>query len=112
MNPHIRTWIRLALLASALGALAPLAACSDDTSSTPDGPVIKLPDAKITGVPDASSSADAPPSGLDAPATSDCFAGTPTTNDELLNACTTAQTLDPHPTLPLLNTDGSLPAHP
>ena len=68
-------------------------ACGDDTSSgTFDAP---LPvDAAVDAPPDAS-----------------CFTN-PTTHNEIINACTTAQKIykDSHP--PLVNSDGSLPPLP
>lgn len=49
--------------------------------------------------------------GVDAPLDASCFTN-PTTYNEIINACTTAQKIykDSHP--PLLNPDGSLPALP
>lgn len=38
-----------------------------------------------------------------------CFNGVPTTNLQLINACTNAQFVDKHPTLPNAYTDGGLP---
>ena len=108
MNALIRTWTRLGALGLGLGLLVAAGACSDDSSSTPDGPVVKIPDAKPA--PDAAL-IDAPGSVPDSPATGNCFSGTPTTNAEIITACTTAQQIDINPTLPLLNTDGSLPDH-
>jgi hypothetical protein len=105
MNALIRTWIRLGL-----GLLVASGACSDDNSSTPDSGVVKLPDAKV--VPDGpATTIDGPTALPDAVGTGNCFSGTPTTNAEIITACTTAQKIDINPTLPLLNTDGSLPDH-
>ena len=109
MNALVKHWIRLA----ALGLVVACAACSDDDNNAkPDSPVINLPDAPK--LPDASStpSIDSGTAGPDAPASADCISGTPVTNDDLINACTTAQKLTYAPTLPLLNGDGTLPAHP
>ena len=49
--------------------------------------------------------------GVDAPPDASCFSN-PTTHNEIINACTTAQKIykDSHP--PLLNPDGSLPPLP
>ena len=43
-----------------------------------------------------------------------CFAGTPSTNDQLMNACVDQSVTVIHkaPMLPLLNSDGSLPPLP
>jgi len=51
---------------------------------------------------------------VDAPAAPDCFTGTPTTHDELINACPPAGTTRIFKTvhLPLLNPDGSVPPLP
>jgi hypothetical protein len=68
------------------------AACGgDDTNTKKDAGVVM----------------DAPPGGPDA----NCFTN-PTTNDEIINACTTAQKIykSSHPAL--LNADGSLPPLP
>ena len=74
-------------------ALAFAGGCSDDGNNTgpKDAAVI---DAPPSGGPDAS-----------------CFTN-PTTYNEIINACTTAQKIYKHPTLPLLGSDGSLPALP
>jgi hypothetical protein len=109
MNAVNRSWIQIGAL-GLLAALAGLAACSDDSSGAPDARVITIPDAPVTSPADARPLADAPPVGPDA--SSDCVGGTPTTSEDLLNACTTAQRITHNPTLPLLNGDGSLPAHP
>jgi len=66
-------------------AIVGAAACGDSSSGSPDGPA---------GTPDAG-----------------CFTN-PTTNDEIINACTTAVGIDKKPVLPLLNSDGSLPPLP
>ena len=59
---------------------------------------------------------DAPPSpkdaAVDAPPPPSCFSGTPTTHDQIINACTTAQQIVKPNKPPLLNPDGSLPALP
>jgi hypothetical protein len=67
------------------------------------------------GDDNGSGSKDAPVTHLDgggdAPPDASCFTN-PTTNDEIINACTTADKIykDSHP--PLLNDDGSLPPLP
>jgi hypothetical protein len=98
-------WLAAALFA--LSASFAVAACGDDddNGATPDARV-------ITDPPDAAmvdAGAFDAPSGADA----DCITN-PTTNDELLNACTdpTVTRIVKHPTLPLLNPDGTLPALP
>jgi hypothetical protein len=69
------------------------AACGDDGSAgTHDAP----------GIVDG---------GIDAPPDASCFTN-PTTHNEIINACTTAQKIYKDPTLPLLNPDGSLPPLP
>jgi hypothetical protein len=68
------------------------AACSDDGGSS------NLPkDAAV----DAAVTPDAP-----------CFSGTPTTHEEIINACTTAQKLYKDSKPPLLDADGTLPPLP
>ena len=70
-----------------------VAACSDSGSkSTPDAPVTPAPDA----------------------AAATCFSGTPTTHDQLINACVDQSVTVIHktPTLPLMNSDGTLPPLP
>lgn len=73
-------------------ALVTSAACGDDGSSTSQP--------KDAGA-DAAVTPDAP-----------CFSGTPTTHDEIINACTTAQKIFKNSKPPLLNADGSLPPLP
>jgi hypothetical protein len=68
------------------------AGCSDDGGSTTT-PKDAAVDATVT--PDAQ-----------------CFAGTPTTHEEIINACTTAQKVYKDSKPPLLNADGSLPPLP
>ena len=69
------------------------AACGDDGSAGPKDAGPK--DAGIDGgPPDAS-----------------CFEN-PTTHNEIINACTTAQKITKNPTLPLLHPDGTLPPLP
>ncbi len=49
------------------------------------------------------------------PPVDDCFTGTPQTHDQLINACVDKAVVTriiKHPTLPLLNPDGSLPPPP
>jgi hypothetical protein len=65
------------------------AACSDDGAEQPKDAGIDA-----VGPPDAS-----------------CFEN-PTTYDEIINACTTAQKVLKDPDLPLLNPDGTLPPLP
>lgn len=74
-----------------------LAGCGSDNKATIDAPVVKEVDAAI-----------------DAPAAPDCFTGTPTTHDEIINACPAAGVtrIFKHPTLPLMNSDGTLPPLP
>ena len=54
---------------------------------------------------------DAPPVASDAGPDASCFTN-PTTNDEIINACTTAQKIYLNPHLPLLGSDGTLPPLP
>jgi hypothetical protein len=74
-------------------ALAFAGGCSDDGNNTgpKDAAVI---DAPPSGGPDAS-----------------CFTN-PTTYNEIINACTTAQKIYKHPNLPLVGSDGMLPPLP
>jgi len=75
-----------------------LAACGGDTKATPDAPVITAADAAI----------DTPPAVT-------CFAGTPATHDQLINACVNEAVVTriiKLPVLPLMNPDGSLPQLP
>ncbi len=74
-------------------ALAFVPACGDDGNHA--------------GKQDAGVVMDGPAGGPDA----SCF-DNPTTNDEIINACTTAQKIYKHPNLPLLGADGSLPPLP
>jgi hypothetical protein len=57
---------------------------------------------------------DQPDAGIDAPVTPTCFEGTPTTHEQLINACVAVdiEKIDKRPTLPLLNNDGTLPLIP
>jgi|KBSMisStaDraftv2_1062788.scaffolds.fasta_scaffold201542_2 hypothetical protein len=57
---------------------------------------------------------DAPPQQPDAAAGLQCFSGTPTNNDQLMNACVdqTVTVIHKAPVLPLLNSDGTLPPLP
>ena len=95
-----KTFLGLALAALSLG----LAACGGGGSDSPDAMQIVQPaDAAV---------ADAPPGTPDAnQADADCITN-PTTHLEIINACTTAQRVDKHPDLPLLNPDGTLPPLP
>ena len=51
---------------------------------------------------------------IDAPTPPDCFTGTPTTHDQIINACPApgVTRIFKYPTLPLMNPDGSLPPLP
>jgi len=84
--------IKLTLLAG----LVAFAACGSDSKATPDAAIIHEVDA-----------------GTDAPV-ADCFSGTPTTHEQIINACVDSSVtrIIKHPTLPLLNSDGSLPPLP
>jgi hypothetical protein len=76
-----------------------VAACGDSNKATPDAPVISAPDAAIDAMQPAVT----------------CFSGTPTTHDELINACVNEAVVTrimKMPVLPLLNSDGSLPQLP
>jgi hypothetical protein len=70
-------------------------ACGDDGTVQPAHDAQPLHDASI----------DAPPP----PA---CFSGTPTTHEQIINACTCAQQIFKTSTPPLLHSDGSLPSLP
>ncbi|HEY4059362.1 MAG TPA: hypothetical protein VGM39_22245 [Kofleriaceae bacterium] len=87
---------KILLLVVTLGAMA---ACGDNKSGN-NGNDAAPRDAAV----DTTDGPDAP----------DCFTGTPTTNDEIINACTPDSVVkiykDSHP--PLLNADGSLPPLP
>jgi hypothetical protein len=74
-----------------------LAACGGSDAKTPDAQVIH--------------EVDAAPDGTTGP---DCFTGTPTTHDQIINACAApgVTVIYKHPNLPLLNADGSLPPLP
>ena len=88
---------RLALGAVLALSLSMFAACGSSNNT---------PDAKqITNPPDANVDA------MVAPADANCI-DNPTTSDELMNACTTADKVDKHPTLPLTLPDGGLPTLP
>lgn len=71
-----------------------LAAACSDSSTRP------APDAAVT-----------PP---DAAPVASCFSGTPTTHDQLINACVdqSVTVIKKTPSLPLMNSDGSLPPLP
>jgi hypothetical protein len=88
--------MRVSIIATiATLALAFAPGCSDDTNNN-------------TGKKDAGVVIDAPPSG--GPDAS-CFTN-PTTYNEIINACTTAQKIYKQTNLPLLGSDGSLPPLP
>jgi hypothetical protein len=104
MKTHMN-WLAAALFA--LSASFAATACGDDddgNTAHPDAHVITDIDAAT-----ADAGAIDAPTGADA----DCITD-PTTNDELLNACTSATVtkIPKHPTLPLLNPDGTLPPLP
>ncbi|CAN5895007.1 hypothetical protein BH11MYX3_BH11MYX3_22570 [soil metagenome] len=71
------------------------AGCGDDGAQQP--------------VHDASPVVD---SAIDATTGAPCFAGTPTTHEQIINACTNAQEIFKDKRPPLLNMDGSLPSLP
>ncbi|MEO8552642.1 MAG: hypothetical protein ABI678_21845 [Kofleriaceae bacterium] len=81
--------MRVLIFATLALAFAP--ACGDDGNTKKDGGTVPI---------DAAPTADA-----------DCFTH-PTTNDEIINACTTSQKIVKHPNLPLVGSDGSLPPLP
>jgi hypothetical protein len=85
-------------LITIFAALA-LAACSSNNNNNTknDAPLGPPIDAPAAGGPDAS-----------------CFTlgSGSATNDEIINACTTAQKIYLNPVLPLLGSDGSLPPLP
>lgn len=83
--------MRLRILSFAI-PFAFAAACGDDSPANNDAPV--LTDA-----------------GVDAPLDASCFTN-PTTYNEIINACTTAQKIYKDSNPPLLNPDGSLPPLP
>jgi hypothetical protein len=80
-------------------ALFMFAACGNSSSGKPDARVIIEP-------PDAAVGPDSTPA---IQPDADCFIN-PTTSDQIMNACTTATSFSPHPTLPLLLDDGGVPA--
>lgn len=80
------------IFSAALMALA--AACGDDGGQQPTH--------------DAASPIDA---SVDAPAAT-CFSGTPTTHEQIINACTNVEVIYKTKKPPLLNPDGSLPPLP
>ncbi len=51
-------------------------------------------------------------SAVDATSSTPCFSGTPTTHEQIINACTNAQEIFKDKRPPLLNMDGSLPSLP
>jgi hypothetical protein len=87
----------LASLCALASALTLVVGCGSSSTATPDSRVIKEVDAAV-----------------DAPVAPDCFAGTPTTHEQLINACPAAGVtrIIKHPNLPLLNADGTLPPLP
>ncbi|MBL0216092.1 MAG: hypothetical protein IPQ07_19695 [Myxococcales bacterium] len=84
--------MKVVIFSVALMALG--ASCGDDGTQPPVHDAHPVVDAAV----DASTTA--------------CFAGTPTTHEQIINACTNAQEIfkDTHP--PLQHADGSLPALP
>ena len=89
---------RLALGAVLALSLSAFAACGGSSNNPADAKM-------ITNPPDANVDA------MVAPADANCI-DNPTTSDELMNACTTADKVDKHPTLPLQLPDGGLPTLP
>ena len=87
----MKTYILGVALAGAL-----MAACGDGSATTIDGAPVVLVDAGVNdaALPDAS-----------------CFED-PQTYLQLINACTDAVKIEKHPSLPLLNPDGTLPPLP
>ena len=71
------------------------AACGDDGGNNTNKDAGPIDAAPADATPDAS-----------------CFSGTPTTHEEIINACTTAQKIYKNSHPPLLNNDGSLPPLP
>ena len=69
----------------------------------------------VLGCSDPGGPTNAPKdAGSDAAVTPDaaCFSGTPTTHEEIINACTTAQKIYKDSKPPLLDADGTLPPLP
>ena len=77
-----------------IGLMALGVGCGDDGVTKPAQDAAPLHDARIDAVP--------PP----------CFSGTPTTHEQIINACTSAQQIFKNTHPPLLQPDGSLPALP
>jgi hypothetical protein len=69
--------------------------CGDDGTVQPNHDAQPLHDASIDAAP--------PPP---------CFSGTPTTHEQIINACTSAQQIYKTSNPPLLHADGSLPSLP
>jgi len=92
----------LSLLAASLVATLALGGCDDATSSSP---------ADMAVGAGADLSGQAQPDLLPQPPDLGCYP-TATTYEQLLNACTTAQSKDKVPVTPLLNKDGTLPPLP
>ena len=78
-----------------IGLMALGVGCGDDGVNKPAQDAAPLHDARIDAAP--------PPS---------CFSGTPTTHEQIINACTSAQQIFKNTHPPLLQPDGSLPALP
>lgn len=87
------TMLKTAIFSVAVMALG--AACGDDGTQHP--------------VQDAAPVIDA---ATDAGSVAPCFAGTPTTHEQIINACTNAQEIFKTQRPPLLQMDGSLPPLP
>jgi hypothetical protein len=107
----LRATLALALLsASVVSVVSVVVACSSDDA------VKETPPGSDAGGNDATAGQDAGNPGTDGGGgneggPSDCVMN-PTTNDEIINACTNAAFVDKNPTLPLLLPDGGLPQPP
>lgn len=121
MNPRASTLVALL----ALGLSAGFAACSSDTTNPNPTPVTASAssgEATSTTTTTTTGSGMGSAGGSSTTSTStgtggaggggDCFGGTPKTNVEFLNACTTADCGKFTTALPLLKTDGTLPPLP
>jgi hypothetical protein len=120
------TMPRSILLLAALGLSAAFAACSsEDTNPNPTPVTSSTSGGETTSSVTSSATTGAGGAGSTTTTTSssasgtggaggggDCFAGTPKTNAEFLNACTTADCGKFTTTLPLLKSDGTLPPLP
>jgi hypothetical protein len=93
------------VLAAAGGAVAAASACDSSSNAVHE----QLPADAGGGARDAAADDAATNDG--APGT-DCFSGTPTTYEQIINACTDAAHVDKQPTLKKLLPDGALPPLP